>query len=120
MNRLGMTLKEVYQFIKTDLRKYCEQHCYANVNYIAVQEYYGEEKIIHSVSELNDNTVKELLDYVAGQIVCDYLHKETMGKDYIITIEDIYSDHSVLTIDDVREQNNGKNNGFFVRYNIQL
>ena len=52
--------------------------------------------------------------------VYDYLHKETMGKDYIITIEDIYSDHSVLTIDDVREQNNGKNNGFFVRYNIQL
>ena len=46
MNRLGMTLKEVYQFIQKDLRKYCEQHCYANVNYIAVQEYYGEEKIV--------------------------------------------------------------------------
>ena len=103
MNRLGMTLKEVYQFIQKDLRKYCEQHCYASVNYIAVQQYYGEEKIVHSVSELNDDTVRELLDYVAGQIVCDYLHEETMGKDYIIVIEDIYSDHSVWTIDDIKE-----------------
>lgn len=103
MNRLEMTLKEVYQFIQKDLRKYCEQHCCANVNYIAVQQYYGEEKIVHSVSELNDDTVRVLLHYVAGQIVYDYLHKKTMGKDYIIMIEDIYSGHDVWTLDDIKE-----------------
>ena len=103
MNRLGMTLKEVYQFIQKDLRKYCEQHCCANVNYIAVQQYYGEEKIVHSVSELNDDTVRVLLYYVTKQIVYDYLHKETMGKDYIILIEDTFSGHDIWSVDDVKE-----------------
>ena len=102
MNRLGMTLKEVYQFIQKDLRKYCEQHCYANVNYIAVQQYYGEEKIIHSVTELNDDTVRVLLYYVTKQIVYDYLHKETMGKDYIILIEDTFGGHDIWSVDDVK------------------